>query len=109
MDIYTLAIILALGLIGVLIFYLFIERKMQRETTSKSKYKNASLLAFGCGVFTFFLAIISLAFQSTYKDILAHRFLGTYGIIGFLVLIGIALFIRAKSLKQKSEQEKKDK
>jgi len=121
MHIPVLAIILAVGLIGFLIFFLFMERKTQKKPSLQSKTKTASSFAFGAGVFNILLAIISLVFKNKLEDIipslrnplsapftLAYKYVGIYGVIGLFVLIGIACFVKARSLKRKSEQINKD-
>ena len=107
----TLAVILALGICGFLIFFLLMERKTQKNPSLKSQTKIASSFVCGAGAFNIFLAILFSVFKNKSEDIippLAKRYLGIYGVIGIFILIGIACIVKGRSLQRKSEQIEKD-
>jgi len=114
-------LILAAGLIGFLIFFLFTERNMQKSSSEKSRYRISSRFVLIGGIFFFFIAVVfwyggsqglidfkGYAIGPHAIFYLAYSYFGIKGVVGLLVLFGILSIVKAKSLMRKSEQTKEE-
>jgi magnesium-transporting ATPase (P-type) len=113
-----MGIILSIGLIAFLIVFLSLQRKVKRDLSLKSKYKNSARIAFAFGILCFFSALSiwyfwlqgSIHFKShsfTKSPIfyVAYSYFGIKGVVGLLILFGIISIVTAKYLMRKSEQK----